>query len=61
MIHRLTLPSCKENTTQPPRVRIFPKAAVQVKKATLSGTLTLQMLFQGKEWTIPERGLYTEN
>ena len=27
-------------------VRIFPKATVQVKKATFTGALTLQMLFQ---------------
>ena len=32
-------------------MRIFPKATVHVKKATLARTLTLQILFQGKEYT----------
>jgi hypothetical protein len=30
-------------------VKIFPKAAVQEKKATLGGTLAFQMLFQAKK------------
>ena len=28
----------------------FSKAAVHIKKATLTGTLTFQMFFQGKYW-----------
>jgi hypothetical protein len=31
-------------------VRIFPKDAFYVKKATLKGALDLYMLFKGKEW-----------
>jgi hypothetical protein len=39
-------------------VRIFPREAVQVKKANLEGVLDLQMLFQGKgESTLRRRTL----
>jgi hypothetical protein len=40
------------------KVRIFPREAVQVKKANLEGVLDLQMLFQGKgESTLRRRTL----